>query len=259
MPPTGWLLDLRDGLTRYPDAWALQKALVAARQQGQIPDGLLLLEHDPVFTAGRSARAEHLLFSREFLAARGFGVYEIERGGSVTYHGPGQLVGYPILDLRSYGDDVVKYVRSLEDTVIRTLAAFGVVAQRVRGYPGVWVGEEKIGAVGVAVKRKVTMHGFALNVDPDLEHFAYINPCGLGRSVTSLARVLGRPITVDEVRPVYARRFTDVFGLSLDSVSRGQLGRSLAPNHPASSSSAPQDASAPDGTGLATPAAAVRV
>lgn len=227
MLPTGWLLDLCGGLTPYPDAWALQKALVAARHLWQIADGLVLLEHDPVFTAGRSARAEHLLVPREALAARGFRVYEIERGGSVTYHGPGQLVGYPILDLRNYGDDVVKYVRSLEDTVIRTLADFGIAAQRVRGYPGVWVGDEKIGAVGVAVKRKVTMHGFALNVDPDLEHFAYINPCGLGRPVTSLARVLGRPITVDEVRPVYARRFTDVFGLSLAPISRGRLEQSL--------------------------------
>ncbi len=228
MPPTGWLLDLRGGPTPYPDAWALQKALVTARQLGQITDGLVLLEHEPVFTAGRSARAEHLLFPREALAARGFGVYDIERGGSVTYHGPGQLVGYPILDLRAYGDDVVRYVRSLEDTVIRTLAGFGIAAQRVRGYPGVWVGDEKIGAVGVAVKRKVTMHGFALNVDPDLQHFAYINPCGLGRPVTSLARVLGRPVTVDEVREVYARRFTDVFGSSLAAISRGELERSLA-------------------------------
>ncbi len=228
MPPTGWLLDLRDGPTPYPDAWALQKALVTARQLGQITDGLVLLEHEPVFTAGRSARAEHLLFPREALAARGFGVYDIERGGSVTYHGPGQLVGYPILDLRAYSDDVVQYVRSLEDTVIRTLAGFGIAAQRVRGYPGVWVGDEKIGAVGVAVKRKVTMHGFALNVDPDLQHFAYINPCGLGRPVTSLARVLGRPVTVDEVREVYTCRFTDVFGLSLAPISRGELERSLA-------------------------------
>jgi len=225
MARPGWLLDLRPGLSPYADAWELQKSLVAARQQERVTDGLMLLEHEPVFTIGRSGRSDHLLFSREVLTSKGFGVYEIERGGSVTFHGPGQLVGYPILDLRAYNEDVVKYMRSLEETIIRTLLDFGVIAQRMRGYPGAWIGDEKIAAVGVAVKRKVTMHGFALNVDPELAHFAYINPCGIGRPVTSMARALGRPVTLDEVRPVYARRFADVFGLLPHPVSRADLQR----------------------------------
>lgn len=229
MTRSGWLLDLRDRPIPFADAWDLQKVLVAARQREQIADGLILLEHEPVITVGRSSRPDHLMVPPASLVSQGFGVYEIERGGSVTYHGPGQLVGYPILDLRAYDDDVVKYVRSLEATLMLTLADFGITAQRMRGYPGVWVGDEKIGAVGVAVKRKVTMHGFALNVDPELAHFGYINPCGIGRPVTSMARVLGRPITVEEVRPVYAHRFTEFFDLPLQPVSRSELQSRLTP------------------------------
>ena len=228
MSRKGWLLNLREGPTPYADAWALQKALIGARQREELADGLILLEHEPVFTIGRSARADHLLVLREFLTGKGFGVYDIERGGSVTYHGPGQLVGYPILDLRAYNEDVVKYVRSLEETILRTLQDFGLAAQRLRGFPGVWAGHEKIAAVGVAVKRKVTMHGFALNVGPDLAPFDYINPCGIGRPVTSMARLLGRPLPVDEVRLAYARRFAEVFDLTLGAVAREDLLRAAS-------------------------------
>jgi len=228
MSRKGWLLNLREGPTPYADAWALQKALIGARQREELADGLILLEHEPVFTIGRSARADHLLVPREFLTGKGFGVYDIERGGSVTYHGPGQLVGYPILDLRAYNEDVVKYVRSLEETILRTLQDFGLAAQRLRGFPGVWAGHEKIAAVGVAVKRKVTMHGFALNVGPDLAPFDYINPCGIGRPVTSMARLLGRPLPVDEVRLAYARRFAEVFDLTLGAVAREDLLRAVS-------------------------------
>ena len=224
----GWLLNLREGPTPYADAWALQKALIGARQREELADGLILLEHEPVFTIGRSARADHLLVPREFLTGKGFEVYDIERGGSVTYHGPGQLVGYPILDLRAYNEDVVKYVRSLEETILRTLQDFGLAAQRLRGFPGVWAGHEKIAAVGVAVKRKVTTHGFALNVGPDLAPFDYINPCGIGRPVTSMARLLGRPLPVDEVRLAYARRFAEVFDLTLGAVAREDLLRAAS-------------------------------
>ena len=224
----GWLLNLREGPTPYADAWALQKALIGARQREELADGLILLEHEPVFTIGRSARADHLLVPREFLTGKGFEVYDIERGGSVTYHGPGQLVGYPILDLRAYNEDVVKYVRSLEETILRTLQDFGLAAQRLRGFPGVWAGHEKVAAVGVAVKRKVTMHGFALNVGPDLAPFDYINPCGIGRPVTSMARLLGRPLPVDEVRLAYARRFAEVFDLTLGAVAREDLLRAAS-------------------------------
>jgi lipoate-protein ligase B len=223
MSRPGWLLNLDQEITPYADAWELQKALVGARQRGAIDDGLILLEHEPVFTIGRSTRAEHLLVPREHLLAQGFGVYDIERGGSITYHGPGQLVGYPILDLRSHGEDIVGYMRALEETLLRTLADFGIRAERVRAYPGAWVGGEKIAAVGVAVKRKVTMHGFALNVDPDLRHFGWINPCGLGRPVTSMARLLGRAVPLSDVRAAYVRRFEEVYGLRLSPVTRQEL------------------------------------
>ncbi len=229
MSRSGWLLNLTDGVTPYADAWALQRALVAARQREEIADGLILLEHEPVFTVGRSVRGEHLIFPTDQLVRLGFGVYEVERGGSITYHGPGQLVGYPILDLRGYNEDIVKFMRVLEESIIRTLADFEIAADRVRGYPGVWVGNEKIAAVGVAVKRKVTMHGFAINVAPDLDHFTYINPCGLGRPVTSMTRVLGRAVDLAAVRAAYARRFAEVFDLALIPQTRETLLGTAAP------------------------------
>ena len=219
----GWLLNLVGERTSYVQVWELQRSLVAARRDGRIDDGLILVEHEPVFTIGRSTKAEHLLVSREHLRSAGFGVYDIERGGSITYHGPGQLVGYPIIDLRAYGEDVVGFMRALEESMLRTLREFGVEASRRPGFPGVWVEESKIGAVGVAVKRKVTMHGFALNVDPDLAHFDLINPCGLGRPVTSMARVLGRAVALDEVAPVYVRQFEPVYALALAPVGAATL------------------------------------
>ena len=213
----GWLVEC--GRLPYGDAWALQRALLAARQADQIADTLLLLEHPPVITIGRAGHAANILIPREALAARGFEVFEIERGGDVTYHGPGQLLGYPILNLRALDEDVVRFVRLLEATLIRVLETFGIEAARRRGYPGVWVGEAKIAAIGVAVKRKVTMHGFALNVDPDLGHFALINPCGLGKPVTSMARLLGRHVELAEVHPAVRRAFAEVFQVDLAAVS----------------------------------------
>lgn len=203
------------GRMGYGDAWALQRACVAARQANRIEDVVLLVEHPPVITIGRAGRIAHILVPRDLLVARGFEVFEIERGGDVTYHGPGQLVGYPIFNLRVLDEDVVRYVRLLEVALMRSLEEFGITASRERGYPGVWVGPAKIAAIGVAVKRKVTMHGFALNVDPDLNHFAVINACGLGRPVTSMARVLGRPVSLAEVRPVVARLLRTVFDVTL--------------------------------------------
>lgn len=188
-----------------------------------MPDVLLLVEHPPVVTCGRATRPEHLLTPRETLQRLGFGVFDVERGGSVTYHGPGQLVGYPIVDLRAYGENVVGYVRMLEESVIRTLASYGVAAGRRPGFPGVWVGDEKIAAVGVAVKRRVTLHGFALNVSTDLDAFRVINPCGIGYTPTSLERLLGRGVALEEVRDRYARSFEEVFRVRLESVSPGRL------------------------------------
>lgn len=229
MGRSAWLLDFTEGVTPYADAWELQRRLVAARQQEAISDGLVLLEHEPVYTVGRSTRREHVPVPREYLTRLGFAVYDVERGGSITYHGPGQLVGYPILDLRAYREDVVQFMRALEETIIRTLEEFGVQADRMRGYPGVWIGGEKIAAVGVAVKRKVTMHGFALNVNSTLEHFALINPCGLGRPVTSMATVLERPVEMTSVRKVCVAQFAQVFGLAFIPQSREALLGAAAP------------------------------
>ncbi|MDQ7859741.1 MAG: lipoyl(octanoyl) transferase LipB [Armatimonadota bacterium] len=224
----GWLLDFGDAPQPYAEVWALQRDLVRARQQGAIPDVLLLLEHRPVVTLGRSADRAHVLAPPGALAARGIELFEVERGGSATYHGPGQLVGYPIVDLRRLGEDVGRFMRTLEATIIEVLAGFGVPAGRRLGYPGVWVGDAKICAMGVAVKRRVTMHGFALNVTTDLDAFTVINPCGLGLPVTSMARVLGREVPMAEVRRAYARRFAAAFGLELAPAGAQALRAALA-------------------------------
>jgi len=226
-PAPGWLLDLRSGLVPYADAWSLQRDLVRARQAGAVPDVLLLLEHPPVVTLGRSGKAQNLLVSPNVLHAHGIELFEVERGGDITYHGPGQLVGYPIVDLRALDEDVVRYMRTLEESLIRTLAVFGIEGGRERGYPGVWVGGSKVAAMGVAVKRRVTMHGFALNVSTDLSVFDLINPCGLGRPVTSMSRLTGHPIDVNQVRGVYAEQFTQVFGIGLAPIDRVHVSAAL--------------------------------
>lgn len=216
-----WLVEC--GRMAYGEAWALQRTLLAARQAEQVPDVVLSVEHPPVITVGRAGRASNILASMDLLRAHGIEVHHVERGGDVTYHGPGQLVGYPILNLRALDEDVVRYVRLLEATLIAALATWGIVAERMRGFPGVWAGGAKIAAIGVAVKRRVTMHGFALNVDPALLHFELINPCGLNKPVTSMTRILGRPIALDEVRPVVARTFAEMFQIALEPVSVGEL------------------------------------
>jgi len=227
-PAPGWLLDLGSDPQPYARAWALQRDLVRARQAGAIPDVLVLLEHPPVVTFGRSGKTQHLLVPPDTLRARGIDLFEVERGGDITYHGPGQLVGYPIVDLRAMDEDVVRYMRTLEESLIRTLAVFGIAAGRERGYPGVWVGGAKVAAMGVAVKRRVTMHGFALNVDTDLSVFDLINPCGLGRPVTSMRRLSGPALEMSRVRAVYAEEFTQVFGIRLGAVDRAQVDAALA-------------------------------
>lgn len=191
---------------------------MADRQSGRIPDTLLLLEHDPVFTLGRNARSENLLFPEEALRARGFEVFECGRGGDVTYHGPGQVVGYPILDLSPDRRDVHRYVRDIEEVLIRTCADYGLEARQVVGLTGCWVGQEKIGAIGVRIARWVTSHGFAFNVAPDLAPFSLIVPCGIqGRGVTSLERLVGRPVAVEEVMGRLAVHLAAVFGREIAS------------------------------------------
>jgi lipoyl(octanoyl) transferase len=209
----GRALDVRRlGRVSYAEGLALQEHLVRERQAQSVPDTLLLLEHDPVFTLGRNARAENVLFPEAELRARGFDVFEVGRGGDVTYHGPGQVVGYPIVDLSPDRRDVHRYVRDLESVLIRTCADYGVAAERVAGRTGCWVGREKIGAIGVRIARWVTSHGFALNVANDLAPFGLIVPCGIrDASVTSLASLLGRPVATDEVMDRLSRHFEAVF------------------------------------------------
>jgi lipoyl(octanoyl) transferase len=201
------------GRIRYGEALRLQEALVAERQAGAIEDVLLLLEHEPVFTRGRNARAENMLCSDDDLRARGFDVFEVGRGGDVTYHGPGQMVGYPILDLAPDRRDVHRYVRDLEEVMIRTCGDYGVAARRVPGLTGAWVGDEKIGAIGVRIARWVTSHGLALNVAADLAPFGMIVPCGIrDRAVTSLERLIGRAPDMAEAMDRLAGHMAAVLG-----------------------------------------------
>ncbi len=227
-----WLVQC--GRMAYDRAWALQRALARARQQERTPDVVLFTEHPPVITVGRAGRTSNILASREMLASRGIEVHDVERGGDVTYHGPGQLVGYPIINLRALDEDVVRYVRLLEQALITTVGAWGIVADRVRGYPGAWVGGAKIAAIGVAVKRKVTMHGFALNVDPELSYFDLINPCGLDKPVTSMARLLGRPVALEDVRPAMARSLSEALQVTFTPVTPADLEARLNTEVPAS-------------------------
>ncbi len=206
----------RLGRVAYARGLELQAELVAARQAGRVPDQLLLLEHDPVFTLGRNARSENVLFPAEALRERGFEVFETGRGGDVTYHGPGQLVGYPILELPPERRDVHRYVRELEEVMIRTCADYGLAASRVAGLTGAWLGQEKVGAIGVRISRWVTSHGFALNISTDLAPFELIVPCGIrGRGVTSLERALGRPLAMAAVMDRLTARFAAVFGVEV--------------------------------------------
>ena len=199
---------------RYSDALAMQRALVEDRQAGRIGDLLVFVEHPHVLTLGvrGDGGRSHILAAPDLLAARGVDVHETGRGGDITYHGPGQIVGYPILDLKPDRCDVHRYVRDLEDVLIRTAADYGIDAHRIDGLTGVWVGDQKIAAIGVRIARWVTSHGFAFNVSTDLGYFELIVPCGIAdRGVTSLHRVLGRAVDSREVEDRIAVNFGRVF------------------------------------------------
>ena len=201
----------------YAEALALQRELVEQRRAGRIGDTLLLVEHPHVLTLGvrGDGGRSHILATDEELAARGVSVYETGRGGDITYHGPGQLVGYPIIDLKPDRCDVHRYVRDLEDVLVRTAAAYGIEAGRVEGLTGVWVGREKLAAIGVRIARWITSHGFALNVTTDLDYFSLIVPCGIAdRGVTSLARLLGRPLDTLELTNRVVDNFSKVFNIN---------------------------------------------
>jgi lipoyl(octanoyl) transferase len=237
---------LQLGRIDYATALELQRSLVELRKRSEIGDVLLLLEHTPVITLGRNAKAEHVLASREQLAARGVEVFECDRGGDVTYHGPGQLVGYPIFDLRGFTTPegprrtlgAVEFVRRLEEVLIRTCADFGIAARRVSGRTGVWTeqSDAKVAAIGVHISRSVTSHGFALNVSTDLEAFQLIVPCGIAdKSVTSLGRELGNVPALNKVAESAARNFGAVFQSqilwveSLEALLGGRIGVPMKP------------------------------
>jgi lipoate-protein ligase B len=205
------LIDL--GTREFGEVWALQRELVVARQKDEIPDTLLFVEHPPVITAGRSAHRENLLRTGDLP------IFEIERGGDVTYHGPGQLVGYPIFLLRPDERDLHVYLRNLEEALIRALARSNLTGERKSDWTGVWTagGGRKLASIGVAVKRWVTLHGFALNVSTDLARFAAINPCGLDAAVmASMAGELGHPVAIDAVKGDVRQAFAEVFGRAFD-------------------------------------------
>ena len=216
------------GLIGYAEAYALQKRIVAARKAEVIEDVLLICEHPHVITQGRSGKWEHLLASEHVLRQKGVEYYETSRGGDITYHGPGQIVAYPIVNLGAIRRDVVWYVRMLEEAMIRATAEFGITAERVRGKTGIWVKsgdtEEKLGAIGVRISRWVTSHGLAYNVSTDLRYFDLIVPCGIAnRKATSLEKLLGRSLDSKEVARSLAKHFGEVFGREMKKAAREEL------------------------------------
>jgi lipoyl(octanoyl) transferase len=220
------------GLIGYAEAYALQRRVVAARKAGTIEDVLLLCQHPHVITLGRSGKRENLLASEHVLRQKGLEFHATNRGGDITYHGPGQIVGYPIVNLGAIRRDVVWYVRTLEEAMIRTTAEFGISAERVAGKTGIWVRagntEEKLAAIGVHISRWVTSHGFAYNVSTDLRNFELIVPCGIAdRKATSLEKLLGRHVEEKEVAPRIAKHLGELLGLEIKEASRKALQEKL--------------------------------
>jgi len=214
------------GRTRYGEAWELQKKIFDLRHFGLMTDVLLYTEHEHVYTIGKGGDDNHLLASERELGESGVEVFHIDRGGDITYHGPGQVVGYPILALNDYFTDIHRYLRCLEETIILALDEFGIEAGREEGMTGVWVNGEKIAAIGVKVSRWVTMHGFALNVNTDLSKFDRIIPCGIfHKGVTSMQKILGREIALEDVQQKLTDAFVRVFGCQPVRVSYDELVR----------------------------------
>jgi lipoyl(octanoyl) transferase len=210
------------GLTPYVDAWQLQREIFQRVVKGQEDDTLILVEHPHVYTFGRGSEMANMLLSDEALRKIGSEKFEIERGGDVTYHGPGQIVGYPILNLAHFKEDLGWYLRSLEEVMVRVLAEYGIESSRVAGRTGVWTGtaptEEKISAIGVHASRWCTMHGFAFNVNTDLQFFQHIVPCGISdRGVTSMEKILGAPQNMTDVQDRVIEQFENVFEVSFSN------------------------------------------
>jgi lipoate-protein ligase B len=213
------------GLMEYQEAYELQKTLHRQRVEGKISDVLLLLEHPPTITVGKSGNLKNILFSRERLAQEGISLFFIDRGGDVTYHGPGQLVGYPIVDLERRGKDLHRYVNDLEEVMLRTLRDFSINGDRDESHPGVWVKNEEIAAIGLSVRRWVSMHGFALNINTDLNHFSFINPCGFtDRKATSMAKIINGDVSIKEVTNSLISHFCNIFDFRKISHNDSPLG-----------------------------------
>ena len=219
---------IRLGHTEYKWCWDLQQRLLELRAPGTISDTLLLTEHSPVYTIGKTGDENHLLANDAELRERGVAVFNCDRGGDITYHGPGQLVGYPILDLQGYYLDLHRYLRDIEEVIIRTLGRFGVTGTRMADYTGVWVGGNKICAIGIKTSRWITMHGFAFNVATDLSYFDRIIPCGIfEKGVTSLQEILGTMVNQDHVAGIVTEEFGEVFGVDVRETLLPDL---LSPN-----------------------------
>jgi lipoate-protein ligase B len=201
----------------YDEAHRLQKNLLKKRLAGESPDILVLLEHPPTFTIGKSGTIDNVLISPVRLAQEGISLFFTDRGGDVTYHGPGQIVGYPIMDLRVRNRDIHKYVHDLEEVLIRTVRDFSIKAGRDPGHRGVWVGDEELAAIGLGVIKWITMHGFALNVNSNLEHFSFINPCGFSdKNATSLSKLLSQDVSIKEVTEKLLVHFSQVFDMQIE-------------------------------------------
>ena len=212
------------GVVGYEEAYALQQRIWAEKTAGREDDVLLLLEHPPTLTLGKSGKIEHLLVESEVLTREGLSLHFTDRGGDITYHGPGQLVAYPILNLRNQARNVLGYVYGLEDAVIRTLVDFSIEGKRDVDHVGVWVREDKICALGVRISKRITMHGLALNVNPNLNHFSFIRPCGIsGRGITSMARLLGKAPPMEDVKSRFLDHFSRVFSREMEKGSEDPL------------------------------------
>ena len=217
------------GIVKYGESWQLQNNLVATRIASEIPDTILFLQHFPTITIGTSGKEGDIVVSEDLLDDEGISVFHTDRGGGVTYHGPGQVVGYPIFNLKTKGKGIHQYVRDLEEVIIRTLDAFSIPAHIDPQYPGVWVGQDKICALGIRVARWVTKHGFALNVNTNLKHFTYIIPCGItGRQATSMSQLLGHDIPLKDVTSCILEQCAEVFNIEVKQESVEELSQYYA-------------------------------
>jgi len=208
----------------YTEAYNIQQRLWLQNYNGETPDTLLVLSHLPTYTIGKSGKLDNLLVEEDELEKQGLSVFFTDRGGDITYHGPGQIVAYPIMDLRKRGKDVHRYVHDLEDVIIQTLADYSIEAHKDKEFIGVWVGNEKIAAIGVRIRKWITMHGLALNINPIMEHFSFINPCGIvDKGITSITNILGYDVPFEDVAEHLVKNFAAVFDVRIEWSTECQL------------------------------------